>query len=176
MFLSPELSASPSLAQSTPAAGSASSLSLSAGLTPHDQDPLSNAQIGLSFPCHLQQLITHSANQNPLHSLHGTVGVGPTLPFLSDLHFDSRNRLLLLPLQATLAHAQGFWMAGLLSPLSKTSLPSFLSPTKAGCMPILRIRTCARHWERHVNKTLVCSHGEMWGQGSQGHSVPDLAF
>ena len=107
------------------------------------------------FPCHLHQLITHSTKSNcPL----GGELAPPHLR--ADLHFDSRNGP---SHSAHPAHALSFlgWCS-LLSPLSETFLPSFLSPTKAGCVPILSFRPGARRREHHVNETLVCAWGALW--------------
>lgn len=95
-------------------------------------------------------------------------------PYLwSDLHFDPSRG----PSHSSLPPAQ-HWPPGfpgwcsLLSPLSETFLPSFLSPTKAGCVPILSFRPGARRRERHVNETLVCGWGAVWGWGPLGPFCP----
>lgn len=121
------------------------------------------------FPCHLHQLFTHSTKSNcsPCGEL--------TPPHLrADLHFDSRNGP---SCSAHPAHALSFpgWCS-LLSPLSETFLPSFLSPTKAGCVPILSFRPSARRWEHHVNETLVCVAGGGVETGPWGHPVPGSAL
>ena len=121
-----------------------------------------------NFPCHLHQLIIHSTKSNcPL----GGELAPPHLQ--ADLHFDSRNGP---SHSAHPAHALSFlgWCS-LLSPLSETFLPSFLSPTKAGCVPILSFRPGARRREHHVNETLVCMGGGV-ETGPWGHPVPGPAL